>query len=226
MGRWKMIELNLLPKELRKKKKRAFYMPRIPVRPVVAGAASVLIAAHVLLALLVMNSEGLLKALEEKWDGLKPQREKTEKVVREIADLEKRISAVRRVAEKGLNWTKILSGLNRAVVPNIWLSDFEPKFHRDEAVRREMGNLPITLGITGYALGGSDEATSAVAKFITSLKENKDFSEYFEAIELQNIRSREIAGEEVMMFNLNCRFKMPESVSGKGKTGRKKKKRR
>ncbi|RKY42966.1 MAG: hypothetical protein DRP85_01170 [Candidatus Makaraimicrobium thalassicum] len=216
-----MIELNLLPKELRKKKKRPVQMPEIPVLPVAAGAMVFFVSVHLLVLFMAGSKKSLLKSAEEKWDQMRPQREKTEKIVKGIASLEKKVIAVRKIAKPDLAWAKLLSGLSQAVIPNIWLSDFELKFSGTGAKRKAPTDLPFSLDITGYALGRSEEATLLVAKFINSLKRNKDFSGYFEEIELQNMRNREVAGEEAMMFKLECRFKEIESVgtAGRRKSG-------
>lgn len=201
-----MIELNLLPKELRKKKKSPVYMPKLPMVPVVSGIVVVLILMHLLLLLLSANNRHLLKSLKAKWTEMKPQREKTEEMTEQIADLEKKNSVIRSIAKKDLDWTRLLSGLNQAVIPNIWLSNFELKFETKEKTQETAG-LPASLHLTGFALGNSDDATSRVAKFINSLKATSDFAEYFKDIEPQNIKSSKLSNEEVMIFELNCRFK-------------------
>jgi cell division protein FtsB len=205
-----MIELNLLPRELRTKKKRlsTVKMHVVSVGAIVAGLAIVVVLTHLLLVLLVRINTDLSKTLEEKWQQIQPQRKRTEKLTAEISSLEKRVMAIREIAKPGLNWTKLLSGLNQAVRQNIWLSGLKLKFS-DTAGEKD---LPSTLHITGYALGKSEEATAYVGKFITSLKETKDFSEHFDVIELQDMKNRDIAGEEVMLFRMNCRFKSRKAL--------------
>ncbi|MEA3489206.1 MAG: PilN domain-containing protein [Candidatus Omnitrophota bacterium] len=215
-----MIELNLLPRELRKKKKRQ--MPDIKPVPILVGVAGVLVLVHILLALLVINNGILLKTLKKKWERMKPQKEMTDRIARETSELEKRVTAVRALAKPDLSWTTLLSGLNQAMIPNVWLSDLRLSFGgRAYSIRKE-GQVPTQLNLTGYALGKSEEATSAVARFINSLKRNKIFFDYFKDVELQNMRSSTVAGEEVMNFNLKCDFKKPEEKSETAVKSRKK----
>jgi len=205
-----MIELNLLPEELRTKKKyrSAARTHAVSVWPIVGGVTIALILTHVLFLLLVRTKKDLSKTLEDKWQQMQPQRERTEKLTSETAALEKRVLAIREIAKPGLNWTKLLSGLNQAVIPNIWLSELKLKFSGTGGGE----DLPSALHITGYALGKSEEATACVGKFITSLKGTKDFSNYFDVIELQDMKNRAIAGEEVMLFRLNCGFKSRKAL--------------
>ncbi len=210
-----MIELNLLPAELRKKKKRAEPALKIPVLPIAVCVAGALIVIHLWVILLVKNKRDLSISLREKWDQMQPQREKTEKITKGIDEFQERIRAIKRIAKPGLDWSQLLTGLNQAVIPNIWLSDFEVKFREKGGKGQKISSSPVRLDITGYALGKSEETTSLVAKFITSLKRNKGFSVYFEDIELEDMRNLQIAGEEAMMFRLNCRFKKSEAVQAK-----------
>jgi hypothetical protein len=111
----------------------------------------------------------------------------------------------------------VLSGLNQAIIPNVWLSEFNLQFNgRPYSIKRG-DELPTALVLKGYAVGNSEAATTTVAKFITSLKKNKDFSHYFGDVELQNMRGQVMDGEEVMMFTLSCKFSESSKPSAPGK---------
>jgi len=140
---------------------------------------------------------------------MEPQRLKTEKVTIEINELRKKTESIRLIAQPQLNVTRLLDGLNKSMIPNIWLADMrmeliEEKTGKGKNISSSENRL---LDITGYALGRSEIATSNVAKFITSIKENENFSEYFDDIELDNMQNRNLLGEEVMRFKLSCKFK-------------------
>jgi len=199
----------LLPKDLRRKKRRQIQMPKLPTLPALPaalGVIAVLIAVHVLMLLVVGSNRKEYGVLEEKWNQMKPQRERTERLAREINNLERRIAAVKKIAKPDLDWSMLLSGLNQSIIPNIWLSNFELSFRDEKDKKIVISDLPVWLNLNGYALGKSEEATATVARFINSLKKNMEFSSYFEEIELKNMRNLKISEEEVMMFNLNCRF--------------------
>ncbi len=217
-----MLELNLLPKELRKvrkKKASSVQMPNIPIMPVLVGIVTVLIGVHFLLMFFAGNRKEELKVLKSRWKQMQPQREKTENVYNEIATLEKKVASIRKIAKPDLDWAKLLSGLNRAVIEGVWLSEFELKKGTKKSV-----NALDSLFVAGFALGKSESATAIVARFISSLKKSADFMVYFEDIELQNMKAHNVAGTGVMMFQLDCQFKPIESVSVE-KTIQKKKRR-
>lgn len=215
-----MIELNLLPKELRKVKRVSMQLEKIPVAKIAIAVLLGLIALHLLLIFFDAQNHSILKKLTAEWNNMQGQREETGKLTREIIALEKKLEAVRGITESEFNWAKLLSGLNNSVIPNIWLSKLELTF-QDFKKKEKKGaseKVPIAVSITGYALGSSQEATSIVAKFITSLKKNTEFSDYFREIELHNMVAREVDGKEVMRFVLNCRLKSADPEKQKSKT--------
>lgn len=220
-----MIELNLLPKELRRKEKKQ--LPRIRIAPIAAGIVGALVAVHIILIFFSFGSNMSFKKLTVKWEELRPQKEQTERTASEIADIEKKMNAVRKIAAPPLDWVRILGGLNEAVVPGVWLFEFKPVSSGGTRQDSPSG-VPKYIEISGYALGKSEVATSVVAKFINSLKKTVDFADYFDEIELKAINSKVIAGEEVMVFKLTCtvrNFGGRAETTKEAKTDKKTKKR-
>jgi len=207
-----MIELNLLPKELRKKKKTQIEIPELPYLPIAGAILGVFFLVHIILFVLVGVNSRLVKHLEVKWDGMGPQREKTEELAVEINALEKRVNAVRKIVKPDLDWARLMSGLNDSVIAGVWLS--EMSVTRKGAASAGRDGIPTALNISGYAVGRSEISMSVVGKFMESLKEDEDFYAYFEEIELQNIKNVTIAGEEVMMFRLICNLKSAAEDAG------------
>lgn len=200
-----MIELNLLPKELRKKEKKP--LPKIKIVPIAIGVAATLVSVHLIFVAVVFAKSMTLKHLKSKWQEMQPLKTKTETMYAEIADLDKRMTAIRKIARPQLDWVRMLSGLNQAVTPSVWLFEFKPVAGKGAQQNITSGTPATYLQISGYALGGSQQGTASVAKFINSLKKTQDFYVYFDDVELEMINSRTIAGEDVMLFKLRCAFK-------------------
>jgi len=206
-----MIELNLLPREFRKKKKKHFgKMPNLPFLPIAAGLIAVFISVNLVLMFFEIHKKKSLNVLKKKWESMRPEREKTEKLTNEISSLEKRVAATRKIAEPDLKLVKLLEGLSKAVNPNIWIEKMDLR-----SVKQLDSGKKGFLEIEGYAIGKNEQATLLVAKFISNLEGIKEFSDFSETIELKNINKREFSGEEVMQFRLRCSFKEenPSEVS-------------
>jgi len=213
-----MIELNLLPKELRKQKKRD--LPEIPLLPVAAGIVALLLVIYVAAFVWTKGMGIRLNVLKQKWQEMQPQKKVADAVVQKSQEMERRLKVTTDIATPEPDWAELLSGLNQAVIAGVWLSEFKPVFKKDtkDKIARTM---PVALNLTAHALGESEVATSTVAKFINSLKKNKEFSKYFSEIELKKMQSQSIKGEEVMTFRLVCEFKQKEQSKASNKPAKK-----
>ena len=196
-----MIELNLLPKNLRRKKKK-MDMPVIPILPVAFAVLAVVIVLQLVMIFWIRGKSVALHKLNRKFEELKPQSKTADDVAKEIQDMENRMAAMKSISKPPLDWAELMAGLNLAVVPDVWLSEFKPV-----AAQGKGQKGPGTLELTGYALGESEVATSTVAKFIDSLKNTNEFFKYFEEVELQDVRQQTMEKESVMAFKLIARFK-------------------
>jgi hypothetical protein len=181
----------------------------MPVVLITVCVFSFLIILHVLLVLHVSNKTGLSNTLEKQFDSALTQRKRAEEVNQKVGILQDKLNVVRKIIKPDINWSKLLSGLNQSMVSGIWLHELDVKFAPNRAENRD---FPVLLNLRGYAIGGSGAGTSLVAKFIVSLKSNPDFYVFFDDIELDSMENREYAGEEVMRFKLDCKFKEPEQV--------------
>lgn len=197
-----MIELNLLPPE-RKQKIRKKANINIPVAPVCVTLAAGLILIHILVLLLQMNSRGLAGELAIKWEQMKIQKDRTDLLAKESAGLRNKLDAIKRISETDIDWTRLLSGLNNAIIPNVWLVNFQPSMGKSSANK----DRPVALKLSGYALGSSESATSTVGRFIKSLEAENNFMYYFSEIELVGVKGRVVSGEQAMSFDLICEVK-------------------
>jgi len=203
-----MIELNLLPKELRVARKK-INMPEIPILPVASCVLALVMLLHVSALLATKFKLGTMRRVEIKWKEMQPAKTDAEKLSDEIDGLERRLKVTRDIATPPIDWAELLSGLNQAMIPNVWLSEFKPVLQSVKGSGKKQSGITSKLELSGYALG-KEAATSIVGKFIDSLKQNEDFSKYFKEIELSGIRNQKFEGEEVMSFKLICVFKDPE----------------
>jgi len=208
-----MIELNLLPKELRKQKQKT--LPDIPIFFISICVLIVIIAVHVVLLGVWLGGKHQYSVLEQEWNDLQPKRMVIDKLGEQIKEMERKIGVTKELSTSGIDWVEILDGLNQAMIPGVWLSSFNTVFStvKDKKSEKKAGLAKIE--ITGYAVGKS-EATSIVGKFIESLKRNDNFIKYFEEdIDLQDMHSQIFEAEEVMTFRLICKIKSAKEENKK-----------
>lgn len=202
-----MLEINLLPKELRRRRRdtgeaaKLMFFKALSVFIIV-----ILVLVHGLMLFYQQGLRSDLEIIEEEYRALGSQREEVAAIADDIEELQTKVQAIRDIAGPEVQWADLLTGLNKAMIPNVWLSfigNGESRTSGRVAQERADGR---SISIRGYALGESEHATSLVAKFITSLQRENDFARFFKNIELDSMQSQRIEGDEVMMFVLKCDF--------------------
>ena len=100
-----MVDVNLYPVELRKKKKRKLLQGDfiIPVEVVVGSAGGLLmllVCVHILFVFLNMNKLNHHRQLQATWEGLKPSQDNVNVVTTNLNDLRKRHEEISGLVQK------------------------------------------------------------------------------------------------------------------------------
>lgn len=208
-----MIEINLMPKELIKKKVE---LPSLSILPVVIA----ILAVHLILAVSANLKAGSLVNLEKKWQEIAPENEKAEKIKSELTSFRNMIDAIGELIQGRTSWGKKLSDLSDAMIPGVWLNKlwleqkiivekFEPKNVPDGVESQPLTRKKIikSLHIEGSVIATGGEETAEIGRFIRSLKNNAAFFADFKDIEATSIQRSRLKELEVMDFELVCYFK-------------------
>jgi hypothetical protein len=120
-----MIELNLLPGELRKKSRARIELPEIPLMPVAIAIVGALFIIQIALSGLIFLNKSQLSGLNKKWKELEPKKAELDGIKQKIADLTKKNQVIEELMKKQKNWARILNELSNSITPNIWLTDLQ-----------------------------------------------------------------------------------------------------
>lgn len=220
-----MIEINLLPHEIRRKRKK-IELPNISFLPVVAAFLGVIIIIHLFTGLMAAMKAKTLKDLERKWQSVLPVKEEADKVKAELIGTRAKIDAIDKLIEARRSWAVMLGDISDAMIPGVWLNklwlekraiareiprvmaDSEESAAKTAKEPKKMTMMTIrTLHLNGSVITGGGEETAVIGKFIRSLKDNKNFISDFTDIESASIQRTKLKDEEVMDFELICYFK-------------------
>lgn len=188
-----MIELNLLPDELKIKKTKAIEFAKLPIIPVSLGLLCVLIIMHILLIFSVKISEISLAELKKQWEGFSPKRSQMDELKNNVKDINLKVKAIEELTQERILWAKKLNCLSDSIHPNIWLS----------GLYYDKKSATPTLGLEGFATGAEED----VGRFMDTLENNKDFFSSLESIELGFTKRSLVDKQEVTNFRLICSFK-------------------
>ena len=220
-----MIELNLMPKDMRvsenKKKKTSFgfKVPNMSPAPVIIGVISVIILSQIILGLISLMQKRQLISISKQISDIAPQQAIATVLKKEVDELSGKFNAIEGLTQGSLVWSKKLYDLNNAMIDGIWLSSLSLNIETPASaspygragMTQEPGNKQ-TLILTGFAISsGQTEETATVGRFIDSLKKDKDFFKDFDDIKLSSIQRESYGSTDVMNFTIMCYFKPDRS---------------
>ncbi len=208
-----MIEINLLPPEI-KNRKRQIELPEISFLPIVGILAVILAAVYVMVAMFSSFQGKKLTQLEAEWEEIAPEKRHADRMKRDLGALENRVNAIEDLMRERPLWSKRLMGLNDSMIPGIWLRRFWLEKRQETVVLPGKGDEQITevktvrvFHVEGSVAASGGEETAAIGRFIRSLKMNEEFFEDFSDIQTGAIQRRTMQDIEVMNFELILPFK-------------------
>jgi len=182
-----MIEINLLPEELKLKRRgvnvQANYF--IYAVPLILG---ILVCMHIFLAVVTINKNSQLRTLNNKWRSLEPQRKVLENFNNEYAIVSEDSKAIQRLTEQRINWAQSLNKLSLDLPSGVWFNE-----------------LSISYGdfmLSGSVVSLQKEEMGLINKFIYNLKNEPVFFKGFNNLELSSVQRKTIGGYDILDFVL------------------------
>jgi Tfp pilus assembly protein PilN len=200
-----MIEINLLPKELKKKGRTLAFDKNLIYLGAVAGGLVILFVV------VSIFQSFKLKTLDKKIVEAKKRREELRKnieLVDALTDLKgkilQRMSAIETLDKNRATWVHILEDLNQRVPEYLWLSvlreeeempESQAGAEADTAVEQALPLTPTRkVNIEGYTY-----SINSLALFLIQLMR----SDYFEDMELQFVKKSEAEKQKIFTFGLS-----------------------
>ena len=186
-----MIEINLLPGRLGKKRRSShlegFQIPKEIIIGLIGGLVCLLVIIHLIFLLFIAGAKMNLSRLEKQWRDLEPAKQKVDIVKDEINSIEsnaKNIISLK--ANKRTLWARKLNLISDNMVRGVWLT----RIYFGQGV----------LKIEGSAVSKRGEEMISVGKLVSNLKKDKDFYPDIKNLELTSLQRRNIKSVEVVDF--------------------------
>ena len=227
-----MIEINLLPEELRKKKRRAASttasqknLQGIPFLKIAAMAVGGIAIIQLAVFAIGFTYGTNYNFLGKNYKEVLPKKQEAEKLKLQADNMSRKVAAIDELMVKRFSWAKKLSDLCDSMTPGIWLTELGYYEKLSEITKPAKINLRKAgpdfeakpqvekvvlkyLTIFGMASSMGEEGTALIGRFMKSLKSNSDFYSDFSDIELGTITREKVDEQEVMKFNITCLFKI------------------
>ncbi len=189
-----MIEINLLPEELKPEKKLA--LPALPAERLVLilpALAGLLILIHLYFAGAILIKNFQYRALNKKWLASKATQEEVGIWKKEHTLVSQDTQDIISLTKQGINFSDKLKVMSEVLPAGIWFNH-------------------LTIIKKDYILQGSivsqkGEHMSLLRNFLEQLKKNKVFFSKFRRLELGPVKMREFKGYQIMDFILEGNLK-------------------
>ena len=187
-----MIEINLLPEELKPKPQKfsvdpAYALVLIPV------IFAFLIVAHLALGLMGVMKGQQLRVLNNKLKKLQPQLEQIMTFEKEQGLSPTDIQFVRAALSKRIIWSKKLNTLSLSVSDGIWFNSLSVT-SRDLVIKASVVSL-------------EKEEIGLINKFMKNLRQDEQFMRNFDDLQLGTTQRKQIGGFDVVDFSLTAIMK-------------------
>lgn len=195
-----MLEINLIPNELRKKAKGFLFPPgfKIPLEIVIGSAGGLillLILLHICLIFVNINNIAQYNSLKKKWEEILPQKNDVDVVLGELRQLKSKRDAVAKVSnQKQIIWAQKLNLVSDALTKGVWI--------------RKISLIADLLSIEGSAISRQNDEMINVHSFASSLKDIDSFLSDLTELELGSIQRRSIKNLEIADFLIKAKIKV------------------
>ncbi len=193
-----MIEINLLPEELRNRvaKPTKEQPAKVVAKPglqqlilVIPLIFVILIIVHIIIASLGVTRYSQLSLLKNKWEKMLPERKTLEEFNNEHMLYSEGSKDIQKLVNERINWAEKLDRLSSILPPGMWLESI--------SVSGKAFNLH------GKVVSLAKEEVSLIRNFVDDLKNKPNFVKNFSTLELSSIKKETIGGYQVADFNLS-----------------------
>lgn len=198
-----MIEINLLPPELKKKKTLHVEVKQIFSPRILLTFLGYFVLAHTVILTASFISAKRLDIIKTNWNGLSPQRAKIAQLNTDYADIQQKVLLIEKLIGERILWAKKLNLLSDLLVNGVWLNQLSLDA-RIEGKKEKPAYISLT--IRGSAASRAKNEPALIGKFIQNLKGSSEFTADFVEIELGPIRQRQITQTTIMDFVLTAQF--------------------
>ena len=200
-----MIEINLLPPNLRVKKREPMKLPSLPIIPIAAGIVCLLFAIQVLLWFFIQVKSVSCDSLKKKVASIAASNKDAMNIDSSLREISSKVEAIDKLSSSRFKVAKKLNDLSDSMVSGVWLRRIDVKKGGSGS---EPGVLREALVLAGSNIVVGDSGEGLIGRFVNSLKENESFSSDFDDIELAKVERKKVQNTEIMDFIIICHFKM------------------
>lgn len=187
-----MIEINLLPEELRKKESFKFNIPKEGLKnsfTVLLPAGIVFI--HIFIQGIIITKGLMLKQAEGAFRAVGPQKKQLDEMEFQIQKIKALDEFFLRSASQRLITAQKLNIISDVLPPELWLTEL--------SVSKDIWE------IKGGSVSAAAQDMANIRKFLNALKTNKQISGSLSSLELVSVQRNKLGPTEVVDFTISSK---------------------
>lgn len=192
-----MIEINLLPPQLRKKRKasnlvsRSINLPRETIIALAGGFLFLLLFVHAVMQFIVAIKFVQIKRYEKHLERIAPDKTTADRVIQDLRVLQSKVKSIEGIAgQRKVIWAQKLNAISNAAPRGVWLT----RLTFQDGV----------LILQGSAVSKSKNEMSNVHAFTSNFKGDKNFTNNLSNIELGLIKTRKVNATQIADFTITA----------------------
>ena len=192
-----MININLVPDELKKKKKDQFLLlafKDIPLEVsvgIAGGFLALLLAVNILLQVITFLGAANYKRLELSWQGMGSEKVQVEKIMKDLDVLRKKIAVIENIKNgMRISWAQKLNSISDTILPGVWLNHLA--LDKDK------------LLIEGNSVSKKGDHLSGINRFNNVLKNDQNFMKGIGNIEVSSIERKKMNDAGLASFSITA----------------------
>ncbi|MDD2689600.1 MAG: PilN domain-containing protein [Candidatus Omnitrophica bacterium] len=191
-----MIEINLLPEEVKSKakaKKAGLGIKTKYFLYLLPAVLIILICMHLYLAIINIFNSIQLGSLNKQWQQLEPQRKALEASTKEQTTLSQDVQELQQLTKNRINWSQKLNKLSLLLPSGVWFNEIS------------VSGRDFTL--QGSVVSLQKEEVNLIKKLIDNLRNDADFFRDFAGLELGSVQKKTTGSYDVADFILSGKLK-------------------
>lgn len=196
-----MIEINLVPQNLAKRRKRSenslgqgFNMPKELIIGLVGGFFAILIIISVLLQISIFLRLAHLKSLRQQWQEMASTKANVDHVTSQLRSSQAKIKSMESVINiDAPKWAPKLSLISEVLPRGVWLNRIIVTDQR--------------VVVEGNAMSKGKDEMINVHEFAASLRDKPVFMQHLDNLDVGSIQRRTIKTVDVVDFSITAQLK-------------------
>lgn len=186
-----MIEINLLPQELRKRQINQFTLPKKYLNSALLLVIAVIAITHILIQGLIVSKGLMYASAEKRMRSIQPQKQIVEEMrsavqkYKTLEDISSRLSRQRLAIAPVLNYTA------HSIPQGVWLTQL--------SLTKEGWEL------RGSCVSAAGSEMAQIGKFLQALKQDAQMRSVFAKLELASVQRKKVGPTEVVEFIISSK---------------------